>query len=68
MEAHHAHFLKPVAMSILLTASWTAFGAGGGSMPSTGGGGSASQFEPRSPEETARLALQRRREGRRKRR
>ena len=50
------NFLKPVAMSILLAASWTAFGAGGGSMPSTGGGGSASQFEPRSPEETARLA------------
>jgi tetratricopeptide (TPR) repeat protein len=50
------NFLKPVAMSILLAASWTAFGAGGGSMPSSGGGGTASQFEPRSPEETARLA------------
>ena len=48
--------LKPVAMTILLAASWTALGAGGGSMPSTGGGGSTSRIEPQSPAETARLA------------
>ena len=47
---------RPVAMTILLAASWTAFGAGGGSVPATGGGGSATHFEPRTPEETARLA------------
>jgi len=50
------NILKPVALTILLTASWTAFGAGGGSMPSTGGGGSTSRIEPQSPAETARLA------------
>src|SRR6185503_10709575 len=47
---------RPVAMTIFLAASWTAFGAGGGNMPATGGGGTASRFEARTPAETARLA------------
>jgi len=51
------NILKPVALTILLAASWTALGAGGGSMPSTGGGGSASRMEPQTPAETARLAF-----------
>jgi len=50
------NFFRPVAMTIFLAASWTAFGAGGGSMPATGGGGTASRFEARTPAETARLA------------
>ena len=50
------NIFRPVATTILLAASCTAFGAGGGSMPSTGGGGNATRFEARTPEETARLA------------
>lgn len=46
--------LIPLAMTLLLSASWTAFGAGSGSTPS---GGGASRYEtPATPEETARLA------------
>ena len=45
--------LIPVAV-IMLAASWTAFGAGGGSAPS--GGGAGTRQEAASPEETARLA------------
>lgn len=44
----------PAISTLLLAASWTAFGAGSGSMPS---GSSASRYEaPATPEETARLA------------
>jgi hypothetical protein len=53
--------LKPVAMTILLAASWTALGAGGGSMPSTGGGGlSLANGTPDAGENRA-TGLQRRR-------
>ncbi len=47
---------RPVAMTILLAATCTAFGAGGGNMPSTGSGVPATKFEARTPAETARLA------------
>jgi len=48
------NILKPFALTLLITASCTAFGAGGGSMPSNMGGGSASRLETATPEEQAR--------------
>ena len=41
---------------ILLTASWTAFGAGSGSMPQRSAGRHRATTTPATPEETARLA------------
>ena len=47
--------LISAVMTLLLTASWTAFGAGSGSTPA--GGGAGTRYEtPATPEETARLA------------
>jgi tetratricopeptide (TPR) repeat protein len=47
----------PIAFTLLLAATCTAFGAGGGELPTNRSGGSASRLDapPKTPEEQARL-------------
>jgi tetratricopeptide (TPR) repeat protein len=48
------NYLKPLTITLILAASCTAFGAGGGSMPSSGMGSSSRNQPPATPEEQAR--------------